>query len=78
MATRTTLLEISEDYLVTAKKIREFGDFLESSAVLVNSANKVMANQVKVAGMNLLMLYVRINDLAGHVHDGVDRLADLE
>jgi hypothetical protein len=76
MATRTTLLKIAEDYLVTAKKIRDFGDTIQASASLVAPANRVLANQAKSYGLNLMVLYVRLNTLAGYLVDDLDRIAE--
>ncbi|SEP52446.1 hypothetical protein [Amycolatopsis saalfeldensis] len=75
MATRTAVLEIAEDYLLTAKKLRRFGDFLESSHPMMASTNRVLANQIQSYGINLLLLYVRINTLAGQLADEVNRSA---
>lgn len=76
MATRTVLLEIAEDYLVTAKKIRDYGDSIQASASLVASVNRVLANQAKTYGLNLMVLYVRLNTLAGYVVDDLNKIAE--
>jgi hypothetical protein len=75
MVSRAVLLEIAEDYLLTAKELRRLGDFLESSSSVVASANHVLSYQVRSYGLNLLLLYVRLNTLAGQLTDEVNRLA---
>ena len=76
MATRTTLLVIAEDYLATAKKIRDYGDSIQASASLIASVNRVLANQAKTYGLNLMVLYVRLNTLAGYLVDDLDKIAE--
>ncbi|MGW4521037.1 hypothetical protein [Amycolatopsis sp. NPDC004378] len=61
---------------MTAKKIRDYGDSIQASASLVASVNRVLANQAKTYGLNLMVLYVRLNTLAGYVVDDLNKIAE--
>ncbi|GAA1993562.1 hypothetical protein [Amycolatopsis minnesotensis] len=69
MATRTALLDISEEVLSMSRQLHNAGEFVIGSAPLLKELNEVFTQLADAHGVGMLLIHEQLATMAGVVEE---------